>query len=164
MNCSKAFTLIELIVVIAIIAVLSGIILFSVTQYISKGKDSNIAGNLVVLIPAGEVYYNVNSNSYKGFCDPTQSSGSVFKNAISQMPQNKNGYCYGGNQNDPTTWTSASNPAGICCYINSDGNSWAACAREFTSPADVYCVDSRGMKEYISNSNCTSIANAFRCP
>ena len=134
------FTLIELIVTIAIIAVLSGFILFSVTQYISKGKDSNIYGNLVVLIPAGEVYYNGNGNSYQGFCSST-----VVSNATTQMPPGTTYNCYV----EPTFY-----------------QSWAACAREFTNcPGTLckaYCVDSRGMKEEMSSSSCTSTIT--QCP
>lgn len=146
----KGFTLIELIVVIGIICILSGIILFSVTQYINKGKDSNIYGNLAVLVPAGEVYYNANSYSYSGFCDPSQNS--VIKNSYSQMPQNPAGYCL--NSLTP----------GVCCYVNSDGSAWVACAKEFTAPRDVFCVDSRGMREEITNGNCTDLANTYKCP
>lgn len=142
----KAFTLIELIVVITIMVVLSGIILFSVTQYISRGKDSNISGNLSVLVPAGEVYYNAeniaNGDGYTGFCDPNQNS--VIKNSLAQIPQNPAGDCLG------------SLTPGICCYVNYDGNSWAACAREFTDSANAYCVDSRGVKKEIPNSSCTN--------
>ena len=87
-NMQKGFTLIEIIVVMAIIAVLYGIILFSVNLYISKGKDSNVSGNLAILVPAGEVWYNAN-NSYAGFC-----GSSTVLNAILQMPENKNGACY----------------------------------------------------------------------
>ena len=64
---NKGFTLIELIIVIVIIAILSAVILFSITQYINKGKDSNISANLAVLIPAGEVYYNSYNSTYKDF-------------------------------------------------------------------------------------------------
>ena len=46
MNKSKGFTIIELIVVIAIIAVLATIVLVNVTQYINRGKDAAIKGNL----------------------------------------------------------------------------------------------------------------------
>jgi len=140
-NFSRGFTLIELIIVVAIIAILSGLILFSVTQYINKGKDSNISGNLSVLIPAGEVFYDGNSNSYTGFCDLGVNGNSVLKNAIIQMPQNLNGDC-------------TDNVAGICCYAVSQV--WAACAQEFVDTSKAYCVDSRGMKEEIDNSSCTS--------
>ena len=46
MQKSKGFTIIELLVVIAIIAVLAAIVLVNVTQYINKGKDAAIKGNL----------------------------------------------------------------------------------------------------------------------
>ena len=142
---SKGFTLIELVVVIAIIAVLSGVILFSVTQYISKGKDSNIAGNLVVLIPAGEVYYNAN-NSYDGFCD-----SSVATNAIHQMPPNASGAC-----------ASEENAAGVCCNVATGGKEWAACATEFADSGSAYCVDSRGIKKEIPV-NCCKDLDTTQC-
>lgn len=143
----KGFTLIELIVVIAIIAVLSGIVLFSVTQYINKGKDSSISGNLVVLIPAGEVFYN-GSNSYQGFC-----GSNVVTNAIAQMPANSSASCY----------DISANPAGVCCSEKSPNyDAWAACAREFTDKTKAYCVDSRGVKKEICNSSCK--INTTVCP
>ena len=148
---NRGFTLIELIVVIAIIAALSGIILFSVTQYINKGKDSNISGNLVVLIPAGEVFYNV-GNTYDGFCDPGQNS--VIKNALSQMPPRQDGSCS----------STTDNPDGVCCTSSADA--WAACAKEFTNcsstSCSAYCVDSRGVKKEIDSGLCA--AGLTQCP
>lgn len=159
------FTLIELVVVIAIVAVLSGMILFSITQYISKGKDSSVFGNMVVLIPAGEIFYNGNNNSYndnqdRNFCDPGVNS--VMINTISQMPQNPSGACYGGDPDNPSTWTYDSNPAGLCCYASFDGNSWVAFAQEFTNTDKAYCVDSRGVKEETCKSSLTS--SITQCP
>ena len=149
---SKGFTLIELVVTIAIIAVLSGIILFSVTQYISKGKDSNISGNLAILIPSGEVFYNGNSNSYDGFCDPSKDS--VIKTVVSQMqlPQNST-------EED----CSAGFTPGVCCNVATQYfDAWAACAQEFTNTKLAYCVDSRAVKQEICNSSCISGITA--CP
>jgi len=136
----SGFTLIELVVVVAIIAVLSGVVLFSVSQYINKGKDSNMAGNMAVLVPAGEIYYNGNGYSYSGFCN-----NDVVLNAISQMPDNINGTC-----------RSSTNLVGLCCSVAEDEESWAACAREFANDKKAYCVDSRGVKKDIDFLNCNS--------
>ena len=160
---NRGFTLIELIVVIAITAVLSAVILFSVTIYINKGRDANVYGNLSVLVTAGEAYYGGNSNSYAGFCDPTQASGSVLKNVLSQMPTNINGPCYA------STLTATTNPQGACCTVATGTNvglAWVAYAKEFTTPTSMYCVDSRGVKEDIpisGNPGCSCTGNATTC-
>ena len=152
----KGFTLVELLVVIAIIVILSGIILYSVTQYINKGKDANISGNLAVLIPAGEVFYTVENGAYNdgynGFCDPSKNS--VIKNAVLKMPQNSSGDCLSGLT------------PGVCCYVATPYyDSWAACAKEFTNNAKALCVDSRGVQEEIDNSYCLNTLNTtFKCP
>jgi len=63
----KAFTIIELIVVIAIIAILAGIVLNNVTKYNNKGKISAIKGNLATLRVVGLKYFETNGN-YTSFC------------------------------------------------------------------------------------------------
>ena len=148
---NKAFTIIELLVVVAVIAVLSTIVLFSARQYANTAKDSNIAGNLAVLIPAGETYYNINGNSYGDatiennlFCDL-----GVVTNAENQMPTNSSGSC-------------PDNVAGVCCVVAENGQSWAACAKLFATPEEAYCVDSTGTKRKISNEECTNEITA--CP
>ena len=148
---NKAFTIIELLVVVAVIAVLSTIVLFSARQYANMAKDSSIAGNLAVLIPAGETYYNINDNSYGTesdedlFCDLA-----VVTNAESQMPTNSSGSC------------SDDNDAGVCCVVAGNGQSWAACAKLFATPEEAYCVDSTGIKRKILNEECTNETTA--CP
>jgi prepilin-type N-terminal cleavage/methylation domain-containing protein len=151
LNKKGGFTLIELLVVISIIAVLATIILFSVTQYISKGKNSSIFGNLAVLVPAGETYYNTNTNtpnSYIGFCD----SDLVRETKENRLPvntENVNCYVEGGN------------PSGLCCE-DSDSE-WVACAFEFGN-GNAFCVDSRGFKREIDKTQCPITGTPFRCP
>lgn len=145
----KGFTLIELLVAIAIVGILSGIILFTITQYINKGKDSNISGNLAVLVPAGETYYNSNNSSYEGFCN-----SSVVKNVILQLPKNPlSKACY-----DETN-----NQSGLCCHVDDQNkNRWAACAQKFSNPDEAFCVDSRGVKREIDITDC--INTIVQCP
>jgi len=132
----NGFTLIELIVVICIIGVLSAIILFSVVQYINRGKDSNVIGHLSTLITSGEVYYN-KGNSYEGFCQY------AFDNVFPQMPPGASPDC-GENTADSY-------------------QSWVACAKKFANSANVWCVDSRGMEKEIVGGDCDTITGAGRC-
>lgn len=147
---NKGFTLIELIVTIAIIAVLSSIILFSITQYINMSKDANITGNLSVLIPAGETYYNTNGETYAEFCQ-----NQVVTNAFSQVPYLTNSNCCGSGAYTPSCGTP-------CCQDFSA--SWVACAAEFVNPDKAYCVDSRGVRKEIDNSLCDYPMASSQCP
>ena len=58
---SSGFTIIELLVVVAIIAVLTGIVLVNVTAYITRGRDSAAKGNLATMLTNGAVYFDANS-------------------------------------------------------------------------------------------------------
>jgi len=144
----NGFTLIEVVVTLAIISVLSGVILFGVNQYISKGKDSNIYANLATLVPAGEVFYTGNSNSYEGFCDPDINS--VLANILLEIPPNPLGICDG-------------NAAGLCCNVATPyNNAWAACAVKFSDPTYAFCVDSRGIKKEMPKNSCSE--DITQCP
>ena len=63
MQKQKGFTIIELIVVIAIIAVLAGIVLVNVTSYINKGRDASVVGNLHTMLTNGAVFFDTNPGS-----------------------------------------------------------------------------------------------------
>src|SRR3989344_8214590 len=68
----KGFTIIELLVVVAIIAVLTGIVLVNVTQYIGKSKNAAIKGDMSTILTNAAVYYDTQSPStYVGFAATT---------------------------------------------------------------------------------------------
>ena len=71
-NKNKGFTVIELIVVIAIIAVLSAIVLFNVNVYIAKSRDAKRVADIASIQKALEMYY-----SDKGYY-PSSYGGTLF--------------------------------------------------------------------------------------
>ena len=129
---SRGFTLVEILVVIAIITILAAIVLYSATQYINKGRDATIKGNLVVLVTAGELWYDRNSSKYAGFC-----GSNAVEKAFSEIPTVE-----------------------ADRHCNSVDTAWAACAKFFVYPDKAYCVDNKGNQKEINNSFCTtSITN-----
>ena len=67
MNKQKGFTIIELIVVIAIIAVLASIVLVNVTQYIGKAKDTAVKANIDTIIMNATAMLADPTSSLSGF-------------------------------------------------------------------------------------------------
>jgi prepilin-type N-terminal cleavage/methylation domain-containing protein len=139
MKKEKGFTLVELVITIAIIGILSTIVMFSVVQYVNKSKDANIVGNLAILVSSGEVYYNSNQD-YDGFC-----ASSVVTNSFAEMPK-VGSSTYG-------------------CIEGYDNDSWVAYAQMFSNNDYAYCVDSRGVKRRIDWTSVGSInQNSSECP
>ena len=142
---SKGFTIIELIVVIAIIAVLAAIVLFNVTIYISKSKNAAIKGNMATLM-TNSTLWNANKSTYSGFT--TDNITGCGPSSPIQAQITKNG---GG------TIVSAEN-----------ANAWCACVVLNNTPEDPYaggrpsffCVDSTGKKSENNNHTCPFVCLA----
>jgi prepilin-type N-terminal cleavage/methylation domain-containing protein len=136
---AEGFTIIELIVVIAIIAVLSSIVLVSVSNYVAKAKDTAIKGNMASLVTYGTSYFYENS-SYNNFCGSQKVLGII--STINNITN--------------------STPVGVSCTCDTSGctdaKAWCALAPLVVpgissgSPAtSYYCVDSTGKKKQWQN-------------
>lgn len=154
----SGFTLIELIVSVFIIAVLSTIILVSITQYINKGKDADVSALLSTLIPAGETFYSSHGDTYvdtvnsQDFC--TSSDAIAIFKKIPIPPGRSGNVC-----DNEHFGSGCDEPAG--------GDRWMACAQKLTDPTKAFCVDSRGVKGEISFSDCKAcnyLSLNFSCP
>ncbi len=138
MKTSKGFTIIELLVVVAIIAVLTGIVLVNVTSYINKGKDAAIQGNLSTVLTNAAVYYD-NTGSYTGLCADTSVA-------------------------TPLTAAESSFGAASVTDCNVTATTWAACGQLKVSDS-YFCVDSTGTKKTLATrTTCVPAWAATVCP
>ncbi len=125
----KGFTIIELIIVIAIIAVLAAMVLINVTQYITKGRDAAIKGNIDSIIKSSAVWFDNNNNDYTGF--DAEASYIAAADAITNA----------GKTVTPAT--------------AADGTAFCACATLYdtTGGDNTFCADSSGYKNQ-TNTDC----------
>ena len=130
----KGFTIIELLVVVAIIAVLAAIVLVNVTQYINKGKDAAIKGNMATILTNMAVWYDGNGK-YNGFTGDNVYSipAAAINNAKTQ------------------TVTTGTRTEGT------DITQFCACAELYDAAASTFCIDDTGYK------NQTDTACGTRC-
>jgi prepilin-type N-terminal cleavage/methylation domain-containing protein len=147
MNQSKGFTIIELIVVIAIIAVLTSIVIVNVSGYITKARQAQVKAILSELQKQGTIYSEQHGN-YNGFCDLFNSPGGKFS-----VPEYFTGdYEIGGGRCYCDAYTGFG--GGNECPAGS--TAWCACSYMFlnSSPSPVYCVDSTGFSGLIDVDDC----------
>lgn len=139
-NKTKGFTIIELLVVVAIIAVLAAIVLVNVTGYINSSKNAAIRGNLSTVLTNGSVYYDTNG-SYTSFCS----------NAYYTTPA--------------AAITNAGGAAS--CNVNVAGTAWCACSTtkvtSSTPAGTTICVDSTGKKTDTMTACATECGSSGAC-
>lgn len=129
-NVNSGFTIIELLVVVAIIAVLTAIVMSNTTRYSKKGNDTAIKGILNNAFISGTIYFAKNGD-FANFCDSPEISayGEAIGNAGGKF------YCY---MDDPEDYC-------VCSELTGWGQN---------DQYPTYCVDSYGTKEETNPNNC----------
>ena len=137
-NKQKGFTLIELVVVVAIIVVLATIVASNIVVYIKKSGDAKIRASMDSIYTTSTVYFESNGNY-----------ASLFANSkiLSIMASIQ-------------TLSSYSVTTGI----SADNKTWCACAQliGISTNANSYCVDSTGFRKE-NSAYCSGRCNASSC-
>lgn len=129
----RAFTLIELLIVIAIIGLLGTVVVASVNAAREKGRDAALRQDFNSLVAQASIFYEQNGNSYgtaTGACDADMYADTTFVNGLTAIRA--------ANSNGTTT-----------CYA-ADSTYGFAAARPtsalFAPDSAYWCADSAGGK------------------
>ncbi len=146
LKTKRGFTIIELIVVFAIIAILASVIIFLISQPKTDAINANIKVNLQTVRKQAEIYFINNSaeeNSYGNnisSCTEGVFSDEIINNALVQVAIH------------------IDEPKTITCQTNSQGNKWAVLVNKLHDTSDLYCLDSSG---YTGPANSVSEASCI---
>jgi general secretion pathway protein G len=152
----KGFTLLELLVVVAIIGLLATVVMFSIRDSKTKGADAAIKSAMDQAKNQAELYFNNNNRSYEGLCanDPFN------KNTIGRFLIAAQG-TYGAPVNGPYIDGTAGSFSPIREVCHDSTTAYAAWIPLAFSSNNAWCIDS------INNSKSTNAvlpANQMFCP
>lgn len=134
----KSFTLIEILVVIAIIGILSMIVFFSVRSAEKKSKDANIKSLMHQIITIAEEFY-LNNLNYDSVCDNdnTLSNSDKFGSLEENIKKHNN------NQD-------------IVCFENEEKTGYAVSSPLVAKPNSYWCISSLAEKRELDHQITTS--------
>lgn len=144
---NKGFTIIELIVVIAVISVLASIVMVNVGKYKNNSRDGAIKTEMSQIRQAAVIYFDVYGD-YSDFCDSPDAIRIFDK--VSDFASATEWGCNNGEPHEK-----------VCCR-DSDNTKWGACARLVIDPDKAWCVDSSGGSRQISINECDNALDV--CP
>lgn len=146
----NGFTLIELMVVVAIIAILTAIVLTSLNDAKMKGNDAAVKSNLDTIRSVTELYYSENGNSYlpEGGATFGILSCPIYDVAGTNMFSNNKSIV-------EATTEAAKRGNGSACY--NSRSVWAVAVGLKSKANTSWCVDSGGASRLVSSDPATSI-------
>jgi prepilin-type N-terminal cleavage/methylation domain-containing protein len=155
MNHKKGFTLLELLVVVAIVGILTALVVAALKSSRDKGGDAGVKANLRNAISQGEIFYGTNTaspNSYTSVCAIGTVGGAKAVGAQVLAAANANGYSYtatiGTDRNVVGTATT------VTC--NGNANGWAAEVPLKEVSGTMWCVDWTGKSVQTNASTLTA--------
>lgn len=155
-RCSRGFTLLELLVSIAIIGLLASVIIFSISESKGKSADTAIKSAMTQAHNQAELYYNSNGRSYEGVCanDPFD------KNTIGRFlvaAQNT----YGGPVNEPYNDSVSGGFSPIVEICHDSVTDYVAWVPLKFQQNNAWCIDSRNISKKTTD---VVFADEMNCP
>lgn len=145
---SRGFTLVELLVVLAIIGILTSVVLVSLSTVNSRGKDAAVQADLATVRTQAQFYYNSNSDyspaTATGSCAVAGTmfvTDATMKKAIAAAD-----FANGGGATP-----------NVFCNVSADGSAYAVSATLVSG--GYFCVDSTGF----GNKTLVAIGNNAFC-
>ncbi|NQV88620.1 MAG: prepilin-type N-terminal cleavage/methylation domain-containing protein [Parcubacteria group bacterium] len=155
-NTKKGFTLVELLIVIAIIGILSSIVLAGLSSSRNKSKDTAIKSQIISMRSQAEIFLGIN-NSYGTVGDKCDGSSGV-SSLFSTSPNS------GGLSALVVGLSSVSVPT--CITASSVGglaDSWAISAPLVTNNTSFVCADSSSSNIYTGTKTAQSSGTVTSC-
>ncbi|MCX6721260.1 MAG: prepilin-type N-terminal cleavage/methylation domain-containing protein [Candidatus Staskawiczbacteria bacterium] len=142
---NKGFTIIELVVVIAIIAILAAIVMVNVTQYINKAKNTAAMSEISQMRSAALNYYQDHNYSFVGMDTDVTSDWYKLRVAIGNVLGSSNPSTTGATNIAASDWcfTQYINACGgtSSCYFCADGRGKSRLYKDESAgcPTNNYC-------------------------
>jgi len=138
----KAFTIIELLVVVAIIGILSAVVIFFVSEPGARASDSAVKANLLAIRKQSEIYY-ITKNTYgeqgsQNYPCTNSSPKNIFDDVTVQTALSEIRKNIGGQRT-------------ISCQVSIDGTAWALMVDGLKGEGTKWCVDSTGKASVPTN-------------
>lgn len=137
---NKAFTIIELLVIVAVIGVLAAIVIVNITSLKSRAKDAAVRENMSSFFKLASDYLETHGN-YGGFCN-YQPTIDLF-DIVPAYEGKKTKFC----QHDSDDWI-------ICAVLNYPEDRTTA-----------WCIDRSGIRKQINAVDCENLGGETKeCP
>lgn len=141
-NFKKGFTLVELSVVVAIIAIIATVVLTALGDSKNKGNDAAVKSNLATIRGQTELFYSNNGNSF------TPASGSDFNLSICPTPYNASGNnMFVSDQTIFNSIAEAKKRGNGVAYCSNSTINWAVAVGLKSGPNTSWCIDSGGVSK-----------------